>query len=277
MNPTSSLEYLEYAPAGPLAARVRCLWALRAPVDPAAAFEPVFPDGCPEVVLNLAAPFERAQAGEVEQQARALLVGQLLEPIRLRPTGRTDIVGIRFQPWGLRGNFGAAPVELAGRTGSAALIHPALADTIPARLAAIPNLEQRCEALERFLLELGLGREAPGAPRAVAALAAGTIRSVTRAAGLAGISCRQVERQCAAWVGLGPHDLIRLARFQRALAGLRHHPGRTLTWVAHASGFADQAHFSRDFTRFAGLTPSAFRRSMGDLTVAFIPGPDEGA
>jgi AraC-like DNA-binding protein len=73
-----------------------------------------------------------------------------------------------------------------------------------------------------------------------------------------------------------PSELIRLARFQRALHRLQHHHRHSLTRIAMESGFADQAHFTRDFGRFAGVTPSAFRASIGALTATFIaaPGPD---
>jgi AraC-like DNA-binding protein len=37
--------------------------------------------------------------------------------------------------------------------------------------------------------------------------------------------------------------------------------GRPLIEVALDAGFADQAHFSREFKRTFGVTPSDFRRS----------------
>lgn len=277
MNATSSLEYFEHRPLSPLDKRVRCIWALRAAADSRAGFEPVFPDGCPELVLNLAEPFQRWRDGVIERQLPALLVGQLLEPIRLRPTGLTDIVGIRFHPWGLSGLRGVSPRELVGEAipvDAAGLgLPPDLAD----RLVDTSNLRLRCQVVEQALLAAGLGTESAPPPGAVMALAAGRARSVSRAAAAAGVSSRHLERLCARWVGLAPHDLIQLARFQRALHRLRDQAGRTLTWIAHDSGFADQAHFSRDFTRFAGTTPSAFRASMAALTAVFIADREGGA
>jgi AraC-like DNA-binding protein len=54
---------------------------------------------------------------------------------------------------------------------------------------------------------------------------------------------------------------------------MRQDPTLSLARVALDSGFADQAHFTRDFGRFAGLTPSAFRRSISQLTATFISDP----
>jgi AraC-like DNA-binding protein len=271
MNATV-MEYVEYHPAQPLASRVRCIWALRAPADPAASFEPVFPDGCMEVVYNLAAPFERQAMAAVERQPAALLVGQLLEPISLRPTGTTDIVGVRFEPWGLHGVKWLSPGEVSGRAVPLAGIGGPLAQLVSERLAEIPDLRRRCQALEEILGKAALGSLAP--PPALTALARGELRSITEAARVSCLSTRQVERISAQWTGLAPRELVQLARFQRALARLRRSPAQPLSRIAYESGFADHAHFTRDFSRFAGATPSAFRASIAPLTAVFIPGGD---
>lgn len=275
MNPTSVLEYAEHHPVGTLARRIRCIWALRAPADPTSGFEPIFPDGCMELVFNLGDQFERAEAGRVSRQERTLLVGQLPGPVRIRSTGRTDIVGIRFQPWGL-GRVGIlSPKELLGRTVSGEVLAPALPGAASAALGEIHDLERRCIYLGQllaggFLPEL---REDP--PAALEALANGVLRSVSAAAWKAGLSTRHLARLSEQWTGLPPFELIRLARFQRALHRLRNQRTHSLARVALDSGFSDQAHFTRDFGRFAGLTPSAFRASISELTATFINQPEE--
>jgi AraC-like DNA-binding protein len=277
MNPTSELEYAEYRPTGPLAARVRCFWALRAPADPKVAFEPVFPDGCMELVFNLADQFERSEGGVVERQSRTLLVGQLLGPVHIRPTGVTDIVGIRFQPWGLWQAGPLAPAELLGRTVHGEALAPCLPGGVADALGEIEDLGQRCRFLGRVLAArlLPPQREAP--PPALVALAVGQVRSVSAAAASAGISPRHLERLSQQWIGVPPYELVRLARFQRALYRLRHQPGRPLARIALESGFSDQAHFTRDFGRLAGVTPATFRASIGDLTASFIGDPERAA
>jgi AraC-like DNA-binding protein len=274
MNPTSALEYAEYRPVGPLAGRVRCIWALRAPAEPGGRFEPVFPDGCVELVFNLAEPFERAEGETVVRQERALLVGQLLGPIRIRPTGATDIIGIRFQPWGLRRVGTLDPNELLGRTVPGEALSPSLPGAVGTALGEIENLDQRCRFLSRLLLGGLLQELRDTPPAALVALAKGQLRSVSAAAREAGISPRHLERLSDQWIGIPPYELIRLARFQRALHRLRYQPSHTLSRIALESGFSDQAHFTRDFGRFAGVTPSAFRASMSDLTASFITDPE---
>ena len=58
-------------------------------------------------------------------------------------------------------------------------------------------------------------------------------------------------------VGLAPKQFYRIQRFSTALARIAR--GRMpLAEVAISSGYADQAHLSREFREFAGVSPSAY-------------------
>ena len=70
------------------------------------------------------------------------------------------------------------------------------------------------------------------------------------------LSQRQLERLFLERVGVSPKRYARLCRFERAVH-LARGPG-TLAEVASAAGYADQAHFIRDFRRLAGATPRRF-------------------
>lgn len=72
-----------------------------------------------------------------------------------------------------------------------------------------------------------------------------------------GLSQRQLHRRCLPLLGYGPRHLSRVLRLQRALAA----PG-SLAEVAHACGYADQAHLSREVRDLTGTTPTALRRDL---------------
>lgn len=69
------------------------------------------------------------------------------------------------------------------------------------------------------------------------------------------MSERQFQRVFKARLGINPKAYLRLIRFQKSYQYLKtHHPG---SWpeVAYQFGYADQAHFIRDFKTFSGASP----------------------
>jgi AraC-like DNA-binding protein len=72
-----------------------------------------------------------------------------------------------------------------------------------------------------------------------------------------GLSERALQRLVQRRLGLTPKWLIQRRRLQEAAERLRG-GGTTLAEVAALLGYADQPHFSRDFSRVTGTTPGAF-------------------
>jgi AraC-like DNA-binding protein len=80
-----------------------------------------------------------------------------------------------------------------------------------------------------------------------------------------GLGVRQLHRRCLPLFGYGPRHLARVVRLNRALADAR--VGTPLAAVAARSGYADQAHLSREFRALTGATPSGLLRESGRLPV----------
>ena len=73
-----------------------------------------------------------------------------------------------------------------------------------------------------------------------------------------GVGVRRLQRLVAGHIGFGPKWLIQRYRLQEAAAALREaHPPR-LAALAAELGYADQAHFSREFAAVIGTTPGAY-------------------
>ncbi|MFT4240851.1 MAG: AraC family transcriptional regulator [Acidovorax sp.] len=85
----------------------------------------------------------------------------------------------------------------------------------------------------------------PAAPWSLAELAAET-----------GLSRYQLVRQFARATGLTPHAYLLQRRLQQARRLIT--AGTPLAEAAAASGFADQSHLTRVFTRSFGVTPGAY-------------------
>lgn len=74
----------------------------------------------------------------------------------------------------------------------------------------------------------------------------------------AGVSLRTLQRRLRQYVGIGPKQLLLRFRLQEAAARLSE--GETIPEVAYSLGYADQAHFSRDFARTIGRPPGRYLR-----------------
>jgi transcriptional regulator GlxA family with amidase domain len=118
------------------------------------------------------------------------------------------------------------------RSGSDAQPHPPLSETVTE-----PRVRRAL-----LLMEQNLAR-----PIAVAAVA-----------GELGLSARQLERLCRQHVGMGPASLYRQLRMRYA-NWLIENTDRSVTDIANEAGFADCAHFSRQFKDAYGLSPSTRR------------------
>jgi transcriptional regulator GlxA family with amidase domain len=68
---------------------------------------------------------------------------------------------------------------------------------------------------------------------------------------------RQLQRLFKNSIGISPKLYSRIVRFRSAYEQAQ--SGRQMAWadVAYSLGYADQAHFVKDFKNFAGVTPTA--------------------
>jgi AraC-like DNA-binding protein len=273
---TAELQYLEFPAPPPLGDVVRCVWVLSGAACATPAAQPVVPDGCAEIVLNLADPVRQLRGPDLwETQPRAMAVGQITEAVVIAPSGDVDLVGIRLQPWGAVSVLPVPATELRDVLLPLHLLNAAMTRDLPDALHAQPGPAARADVAFRYLGRL-TRRAVPGPRSRAHAIVAEATRhpeatTVRRLAARLGLGERQVERELSRHVGLGPKMLLRIARFQRALAIAR--ADETLTWsaVAARAGYFDQAHLTHEFRRFAACTPSEFLgrdRSLTDLFLA---------
>ncbi len=265
------MEYLERPPHPDLAALVRAYWWLRGVAEEGAGADPALPDGSPELIVNLAEPWEhRAPDGTRTAQPTAFLVGQITGPMVVRPTGTMDLVGVRFEA------HAAAPfVESIGALTDRWLALPAVRSNalqeLPAALAGAHGVEGQSRALDAtlraaFAAALPVDTKVGTAVRAIrAAHGAAEIDALARTLG---VSPRTLQRRFAAAAGLSPKLLARIVRFQRVFAAWRDDPA-SLSRVALECGYFDQSHLVRDFRDFAGAPPAGFLAALPTFTAFF--------
>ena len=268
------MEYRELAPPDALRSSVQCVWTLEGSAGELATdLQPVLPDGRPELILHLGDPFERVhENGVAERQSHLLFAGQLTRQLVLRPTGRIAVIGIRFHPDGASNLLAAPQHHLAGLTLPVDDILPALHASLEEVRSETGSPEEAVVLLmERLVPRLARVRPDPRVRHVVDAIAAARGQaSVDALARSAGLTRRHLERRFQDVVGISPKRLARITRFQFALSLLDRLEGaeRGIRTAAE-SGYADQAHFIRDFRALAGCPPGEHLLRRCELTGFF--------
>lgn len=240
--------------------------------------ERVVPDGRMELIVHLGEPFTRLGAVPPgERQPRAVLAGQLLGPLLLRPGSTIDVFAIGFEPWGARAILGVRPRDVVERLPALDEFVGPDADRLGDQLARAATPRARVEAAERWCaLRLGRMRPPPrGLVQAARAARWGAgpgsaQNSVHALAAHVGWGTRRLERAFLEHVGLAPKPFLRVARLQRALHALEACPPCPLALLALQQGYADQAHFTREFTRLVGASPARYRAEQHELQAALL-------
>lgn len=272
-------EYLELPAPPPLDALIHCFWFLRGRLGGAPA-QPVLPDGRMEIVLHLAEPFAEVDAAGVARgQAPALLAGQLTRPFHLLPQGDSVVIGIRFRTTGARSWLRMPAAEVTGRVVALREVDSRLADALMS--AAQRRNDGKAEGndaatVERLCRELdgSIRREpVPLVAAAVEALGDAHPLPVGAVAARLGVTPRTLERRVLEETGLSPKMLQRVIRFRRALRLLERTPRGGWSRAAVRAGYFDQAHLLHDFSRFAGMPPSAYFQTDAPLSRAISGQP----
>lgn len=231
--------YRERPPVGALSAAIACVWTHGA--GPLGHVQRVVPDGCVDLIwmgdhLDVVGPDTTAKLS-------ALPPGSCVTGIRAKPGAARLLLGdipateLRDLQVDSIDLWGASMRDVVDKLGDA-----------PGRAGRILE-EFACSRLSEY-------RPDPVLTPVVAALDAPDPLALPGLADSIGLSVRQLRRRVTAAVGYGPQTLAGVLRFQRAMR-IGVGPGG-LAELAHTSGYADQAHFTREFRRLAGVTPRRY-------------------
>lgn len=188
-------------------------------------------------------------------QQDVLVAGLHTSPVQIHHDGHQHGVMLSLTPLGARALFGIPASALAGdATSLSDVIGPAADDLIDRMRSAsgwscLPILH---DALLRRMPDttpdnLGLA--------AWNTLQQNGFETIDRVATLSGWSERHLRSVVRAELGHTAGSLRRLLRFQRSFSGAQL---GTLSDTAAAAGYADQAHLTREWRRYLGMTPTEY-------------------
>lgn len=221
-----------------------------------------------ELIFHYGAPF-RAQVGNATTALpRAFVACIRRSTLALAPQGRLGFVAVRVRA-GMLGRFVGGPLRaVADGQLSLETLWAAAGRDAQERVHNARSWSDAVRMLEPLLeARLSAARTDPLAERAVAMLyEKHATQSIERLAQECGIGRRQLERRVEAHFGESPVELRRLARFYAVARSLALRPTAPTLDAALQAGYYDQAHFVREFRRFAGTTPERFRRATRDKT-----------
>jgi AraC-like DNA-binding protein len=249
---------------------VQKVWAFdpcaqRAPLH--RGLERVLPTGGMHVVIRLSpAPvtlFDDA-TGANPRVVGHCLVGGARSAFYVRSVAEpSHSVGAQLQPGAAFALFGVSAADLAERHTPLEELWGREAAHVRERLATAGSLEAQLELFETILTARLSDAPVlhPATADALARFAAGArVADVVRHSGY---SHRAFITMFRAAVGLTPKTFCRVRRFQRAIERIGRERA-SLADLAASTGFADQAHLSREFAAFSGVSPAAYRTVSPD-------------
>jgi AraC-like DNA-binding protein len=216
----------------------------------------VLPDGCIDIVFVNDEP--------------PTVVGPWTEPFVVRLAAGTNILGARLRPGCASNVLGLPSAELLNLSVPLRAVWGKTRSEEFVRVSDQPGLAARSSTLAEVLYgclpcTVALDRAIVGSIAWLGRRPYGRIEQLSECMG---ISSRQLQRRFSTTVGYGPKMFQSVLRFQRLLY-LSHEKRavRNLADLAVETGYADQAHMTREVRRFAGSAPKALL-SSAECTLA---------
>lgn len=217
------------------------------------------------LVISFAGPFSIAlgRAPRDNDRFGSFAAGLFAGPVIIDSFGNAECVQVNFTPLGAARFFGLPMSELADAMVTLDDLGDRALDELRRRLADEHGPARRLDLVEAFVLARIRAGRPPSADSAWAYRRIVENNGNVRIAGLAdeiGCSRKHLVARFRRDVGLPPKTVARMARFQGALSFSARETTSDWADVAAACGYADQAHLTREFTAFAGVSPTVWQR-----------------
>ncbi len=256
------MEYNTYPPDADLGALVKCYWTLSISKEVPKGRQQVLSDGCMDMIFNLGDDVKRILPDNTSiLQPRSFLLGQIITPMWIEPTGKVETFAVRFYPGSFSYFTHFTMSELADKdTELRALFDEEKVLFMESAMGKAKDTLERISLVEDFLFDAL--KETVDIP----SLLTSVIDRILQTHGTVSIKealqkhpgqRRNIERKFLKQVGTSPKQLCRAIRFQKTLKTMLN-DNKTLTDIGHENEFFDQAHFIKDFKDFTGISPREF-------------------
>jgi len=209
----------------------------------------IFADGCSEIFINLGGSKPIVNDVITLKPGNIYFGGTMTASHVVSSLPNSRFLGIRFKPSGFSA-FYNLPLD---KVVNEIIEFP---DSDLYALAEIDLLVS--QRLDRFFLsKLNKKRYDTITPITRSIENRKGLVSVDHVAQQHNVTLRTLERTFSKTVGISPKEFINIVRFKHAAKKLQHASSRvTILQVAIDMGYYDHSHFTREFKRYSGLTPS---------------------
>ena len=226
------------------------------------------------LIINFGPPVRVYEAGDSERFADldSFTTGAYDAFVRVRSQGPSGGVQVNFTIFGARLFLGRPLGELRNQSVPLDALVGRYAHELTERLRAAPSWDARFDLLDR---EIGSRLEAAQPPSSSVVCAwqrlleSGGAVAIGDLVEETGWSQKHLIARFKHEIGLPPKTMARVLRFARAAARLKRAGASTRSYstdrladIAADCGYYDQAHFTRDFRAFAGVTPTELIASV---------------
>ena len=239
------------------------MWMSTSSGEAPGAREHVLPTGQMHMVFRLSGPTLRTYSGAddtVGSRIAVPVLGGARTSFYVKDmAGPVVSVGVQLLPGASQALFGLSAAELAGRHTPLPDVWGMRSDSVLQQLAEAPDPQRALAALESLLASHLLSTPKLHPSVACAIAQCSHISRIEEMVDGSGYSHRGLLALFRQATGMSMKRYARLMRLQRLLAALRNKPATPLSTLALEAGFSDQAHMTREFREFAGVTPSHYR------------------
>jgi AraC-like DNA-binding protein len=271
-----------FSPAPALSRFVQSFWTYQSEPRPYARARGL-PSGTAQLVIDLGGDGLRVPSSSLAGCAppvsaptwtRALFNGADTRYLLEEGDDAVNNIVVDFTPGGAYPFFGPPEGELRdAHLPLDALWGMRAVDELRDRLMRAQAPAERCQILEQALLA-HLARPLERHPavtlalRAVAATPRGPV--IARLADHLDLTHARFIALFREEVGLSPKQYCRVRRFHRVLLRTWKEPQVDWARVAQECGYCDQAHLTRDFQQFAGVSPGVFLRDRSVRSPSYL-------
>lgn len=262
-------------PKGVLQQFVKYYWIMESDAGENKVTERVIPTENIQIMFHYKNPFQVTNSNQnTETQSQSFISGLSSSYCDVSTHGEAGVIAVTFHPVGACHFFDFPLYEIENQSINLSDIFYTEIRVIEEKLHCLHTTNERIQCVEKFLLkQLKL---IPSYDYQLIKSGIQLIRtnnSLITANELSSklyTTPKSLERKFSKYIGKTPKQFIKLIRFQEIISHFERTKYTQMNIFANEIGYYDQAHFTKEFKTFSGLTPREYFIKYGKEACHYI-------